>query len=95
MSCQSLLQKSGVNPAAVQKKPGILKEISLFHPSGLQMIELIKKLDEVIWQTEFLCSLGIKDKTACQDLRRRWRRKILATGPKIKQLALDIIPKAI
>ncbi|MHB9073684.1 MAG: hypothetical protein ACYC6G_09175 [Desulfobaccales bacterium] len=94
--CHSLFKKFSVHlDDAAPKRLGIRKQTKTFTPSDHQIIELIRKLDEIIWQAEILCSLGIKDKNSYQDLRNRWRQRIKDIGPKIRGIALDIIREMI
>ncbi len=93
--CKLICKKYGVQIDSYQKRLHVPKKIRLLHPSGLRILQLVKMLDEVIWQAEVLCSLGVKEKTEYQNLRRHWRKKMLDTGPQIEEFFIDIIDGAI
>lgn len=90
--CHSLIKKSGVHlDNDAPKRSAIRKETKFFTLYDRMIIDLISKLDDIIWQAEILCSLGFMEKGDYQDLRHRWQEKIKDIIPKIRKITVDII----
>lgn len=81
-----LCAEYGIKLETAPKNSPICKTIKITHPNGRLLINLIRDLDMVIGQAEFLCSAKIISGADYKALRLLWRSRILGVGEKINKL---------